>query len=477
MRRKNKNKSYLATTDKQAPAEKQPTNVDVKKVESDFLSVLRLQTKQRNGLLGNFSSDGKYKISDENILKELLNIPKKFQEKQDNVVYASSKLAEFVLNFKVVFDISESFCKANIFLIEIESDVEEDIKHLTLLDSVEEIYSPKFKDEVFKKWNIFVDEEINVKNDFLYEYLKTQNEELLFRKELVEILSQLYLVRMLKILENAGETGQKVLLQYKQLVEKFFNKDVSITQDNTRLMQILNSVIIKNKAFEKILELPEGSAVLLGYSTPILRISDKTRVLEAEVKKSEQSKDNVSKKVDAPKKSKSKGGGEDSGKGYAFNWKDVKPFNVSGVSFTKPAQTAKPLESTIKNQDISKPATIKTEEDDEKEPVKSEKDILANFANAIPDLPESAQMNSSTTKQENIKMGDDLKSAGVSALNVKANKELNSSENIQEGKDANVFNVDVVRGTQELNSEDKNLDQNKINLNKNKEDKTMKFGL
>jgi len=338
MRKKKTNSSHLT-----AEEPKKPSTVDVKKVESDFKSVLYYQAKQRDNLLGEFSSDGKYKLSDEKIIQELISIPKKFEEKVDNVVYASTKMDSFVLNFKIDLDISESYCNATLFLIEVEHGVEKDIKHTTELANVVEIYSPKFKDNVYKIWNVHIDSEVYSKNDFLYEYLHFQNEEFMFNRELTEILSQLYLVRMLKLLDNCGELGEKIKLDYKILVEKILNSDASITQDNTRLKRLLDSVIIKHKAFGKILAMEEGSAVLLGYSTPIMRVRDKTttNVMEGQAKPKEEKK--VEKKVEAPKKKAKSKGGSDGGKTYVMDWGKVLKFAPSGMdSMPKPAVAPQP---------------------------------------------------------------------------------------------------------------------------------------
>lgn len=344
MRKKKTNSSHLT-----AEEPKKATTVDVKKVESDFKSVLCYQTKQRDNLLGEFSKDGKYKLADEKMIQELISVPKKFDEKVDNVVYASTKMDSFVLNFKIELDISESYCNATLFLIEVEHGVEKDIKHTTELANVVEIYSPKFKDNVYKIWNVYVDSEVYSKNDFLYEYLRFQNEEFMFNRELTEILSQLYLVRMLKLLDNCGELGEKIKLDYKILVEKILNSDASITQDNTRLKRLLDSVIIKHKAFDKILAMEEGSAVLLGYSTPIMRVRDKstTNVMEGQAKPQEEKK--VEKKAEAPKKKAKSKGGSDGGKAYVMDWGKVLKYQPSGMDSLPKSATPPQPTPQVKN--------------------------------------------------------------------------------------------------------------------------------
>ena len=120
----------------------QPSAED--KLIKDFTQLLYYQRKQKNNLLGDFA-DGKYDIRDENILKALIKLPKKFENQEGDSIYVSSRLDDFVLNFRIDMDVSYSYCDARIWLIEIENGAEEDIKHLTQLDRIVEIYSQEFR--------------------------------------------------------------------------------------------------------------------------------------------------------------------------------------------------------------------------------------------------------------------------------------------------------------------------------------------
>ena len=65
--------------------------MDEKIVEKDFFDILNYQRKQSNNLLGYFSSDGSYKISQE-LVAQLLLVPKKFDRFDNNLVYVASVL-------------------------------------------------------------------------------------------------------------------------------------------------------------------------------------------------------------------------------------------------------------------------------------------------------------------------------------------------------------------------------------------------
>lgn len=378
MKKKKNNYAYQGMTDGAKPEAAQMSPADVQK---DYLNILYYQAKQRNNLLGEFSSDGKYAIKDEKILQELVLLPKKFDEKKDNVVYASTKIEdEIVLNFKLEFEMSESFCRGVLSIIETEQNVQENIKHVTKLDEYKDIYSPKFKEDMYKRWKVYFDEEVYDKNDYIYSIMHMQHEEYLFNKELTEILSQLYMVRLLKLLDNSGEVGEKIKAEYKLLVEKLMQQDPSIMQDNTRLKLVLDSIIIKNKALATLMQTKEGTEIFAGYSAPIKRMKDKTtevvlNVGGAERKKEDKTIDTktAAKKGGAKKKDKSAGGGGE--KPFVFDFaKGFKAAKYGGAPTFKFAPTpSKPVAPKVENT-TTKPATTP-----QKEPEQAEEDMIRQF--------------------------------------------------------------------------------------------------
>lgn len=339
-------------------------DLEADKIKKEYQSVLLYQTKQRNNLLGEFLPDGTYKISDAKILSSLISVPKKFDDKNNNIVYATTKIDDVVLNFKIELNMAETYCNANLSIIEIEQGIEKDIKHVTNLDSFVDVYSPKFKEEVYSRWKVYFDEEVYEKDDYLKNYLRKQREEFLFNKELTEILSQLYMVRMLKLLDGCGELGEKIKLEYKMLVEKFLEKDASIMQNHTRLKNILDYVIAKNNAMSELLQIQEAKTIFVGYSTPIQRVRDKTappRVTEtAGLPKKEERK--VEKKSSpAKKKGKAKGGGGKKLKPFVYDFKKFKAENLGSAKiydYGKPISKAPP---TVAPPKISTP-TLETPE-------------------------------------------------------------------------------------------------------------------
>ncbi|MBP3619445.1 MAG: hypothetical protein J6J24_02160 [Clostridia bacterium] len=342
-KRGKKPQSYVAAQNDKQKVESQAKSaesIDGEKLSKEYLDLLRFQTKQKNLLLGNFSADGKYALTDEKFLKELKAVPKKFQEKSGNVAYANAILGPYILRFKIEFDITESYCSSVLSFFEIEHGLEEDKKHITVLDKHLAIYSPTYNEEVYRLWKVYFDEEVYEKNDFLHDYLKKREEEFLFSLELTEVLAQIYLVRMLKFLEGFGELGLKIKQEYKLLVEKLLAKDPLLMQNYTKLKQVLDSVIIKNNALTNIAKTPEGASILKEYVEPLNKVNNRNApaVIDAAGKdiKKEDDKKKEKAKEPAKKKGKPKSKGGASFKPFIFDpKKGFGKMNVGGYSIPK----------------------------------------------------------------------------------------------------------------------------------------------
>ena len=272
----------------------------------DYMDVIQLQARERDGLLGSFDANGDYKISSQNIIDLLKNASKKFEEKVDNVVYLSAKKDDFVLNFKIEFDIKPDFCEANLFLIEVEHGLEQDKKLVTHLDNYLSIYDARFRDDVYKLWKVWVEEDIYDKNDELFEIIRSMHEQYLFSLELSEILAQLYVLRMLKHLDGCGPVGEKTKAEYKLYMEKMSNKDPAFSQSYVRAKLVLDKVMKENKAFELVEKSQEGKTILAGYAVPIQRIKGKSRPQVKEIIKPAEKAEKKEEKAKPKAKAKSK---------------------------------------------------------------------------------------------------------------------------------------------------------------------------
>lgn len=352
---------------------------EIKSVSPDqaknlYFEILNYQKKQKNGLLGEFDKNGNYSIKDDKILENLLLISKKFEDKQDNVVYASAKKGSFVLNFKIEFKIDLDFSSAELFLIETEAAAEENIKHVTKLDEYVAVSSATFKDDVFALWKIWKDEDVYEKNDVLFDYLNKQSEEFMFNRELTEILSQLYVVRILKILEVSGELGQKVIQEYKMFLEKKRVSDPDFHLSFANLKEVLDFYMVKNHVFDVILKNPEAVAVLEGYAQPIKRFKDKIPVVEINDDKKEEKKEaKKPEKKSAPTKAKGKAkaaGGKPSKIDLKFGGKTYKPLpSAKAPEKSKTKESKTPVLNENKKTAEKTPVLQKNIQTKEKEEV------------------------------------------------------------------------------------------------------------
>ncbi len=348
-KKKQNAKSFAAAGKPEKGVAPEKPALDAGKVQNEYLKLYYLQKKRENLLLGDYSVDGSYKISDEKFLKELKEIPKKFEEKIDNVVYANAILGSYILRFKIEFNVKPDFCTSVLSFIEIEHGVEEDVKHVTILENNLDIYSPRYHEEMYAKWRVYFEEQIYDKSDFLHDYLKKREEEFLFGTELVEVLSQLYLVRMLKFLDSFGEKGLKLKQEYKLLVEKLSKNDLSILQNYTKLKKVLDGILIKNKVFDEIAKTAEGAACLNEFSVPLKRVYkiETPSIVEMAGKdaKDEKKEDKTkapAKKPAAKKKGKAKSSGGASFKPYIFDGKKAfGKFKVGGYTMPKNVGPAK----------------------------------------------------------------------------------------------------------------------------------------
>lgn len=383
-KRKHTAKSFAAVGKPEKSIVPEKPALDAGKVQNEYLKLYYLQKKRENLLLGDFSADGSYKISDERFLKELKEVPKKFEEKIDNVVYANAILGSHILRFKIEFNVKPDFCTSVLSFIEIEQGVEEDVKHVTILENNLDVYSPKYHEEMYAKWKVYFDEEIYDKSDFLLNYLKKREEEFLFGAELVEVLSQLYLVRMLKFLDSFGEKGLKLKQEYKLLVEKLSKNDLSILQNYTKLKKVLDGILIKNKVFAEIAKTAEGAACLNEFSVPLKRVYkiETPSIVEAAGKdaKDDKKEDKAkapAKKPAAKKKGKAKSGGGASFKPYIFDGKkSFGKLKVGGYTMPKydrGGTVAKPQEPQAKPKKIEKETEEATQNPQPRELTDAEK--------------------------------------------------------------------------------------------------------
>lgn len=307
---------------KTAPVVEKPQNSvqlaqDQAKIEKQFAKMLNLQRKQADNLLGDFGENG-YDISAE-IKKQLVEVPKKFDRIENNIIYCATKLGEFVLNFKIEMDLSGMTSDAKLFIIEIEHGVEEDIKHTTLVDSLVEPYVLEFRKKVCEVWNVFYNDEMKEKNDALYAYLHMQNEEFMFNREPIEFLAHLYLVRMQEVLEKFGSKGVAIQNKYAELMKIYMQRNEGVEISDTIRKRLLDEAILATNLLPELLKKEEGLKVIGGVVNSLKDIHSKEylpKITDAKTSQKEEKpaakteeKPAAKKKSAAKEKPKAKSGG------------------------------------------------------------------------------------------------------------------------------------------------------------------------
>ncbi len=318
---------------------------DDAQIEKDFAEILQFQRKQANRLLGNFDA-GEYVIS-QAVKEKLLALPKKFDRMEDGMMYCATLLGEFVLNFKVQLTIAADYCTAKLFLIEMEQGIVEDIKHLTLLAEAVEPYMFDFKKEICSRWNIFYEDQIVVKDD-VYEYLHQQNEDFLFNRERVELLSQYYLIKMLALLGSMGPLGEKVLQTYERLLAQYMQRNLGAAQNFTLQKLALDEAIRQNNAFAEIIKLEEGAKALMNYTKPMMDIKQHRNPFAVESTTVAEKKESKAKGAPAKVKKKSAPSKPGNVKTYVYSFKDFKGFDIAG----------RVIDAKVVGQEIAKAAAL-----------------------------------------------------------------------------------------------------------------------
>lgn len=323
-RKKNKAKKQFLTETSKVITPSDNTSVTIDNLNLDiankYLAYKNYESLLRNKLLGKFDTKGQY-IIEKNIKNDLTWVRKTMQRMTEKVIYCDSIIASNDLKFEIEYDISETYCNATLIFVETEYGAELDKKYRTPLDSFIEPYSPKFIEHVKERWNIDrVEDQYSKELSNLEALLLALLSAYEFNKELIEILSQIYVLRMTAFLATAGEVGQNLLAKYKLVVQQKLENNPSITQDYSFLKRILDEVFVKFNAIPLLLSKNEKEVgeILKNFYEPLERIKNRDKVVIGKSEK-EEIKEDKPKKKEEPKKSKAKGGKTESVGTYKIN--------------------------------------------------------------------------------------------------------------------------------------------------------------
>jgi len=213
-------------------------------------------------LVGKFRDDGTYTIANE-IKYDLIEMKKEIEEVADEYYKASALYMRKYFNFTVKLTMLEDGkAKASLYIAEyIGKNFDEEFISSHVADFVD-VFDAEYRIKLRKAFNLVDADAKN--NDFDIPNLAVLMQNLFdldaYVGDLYDMASQIYVIRMIKLLENGGPVEQEVLKIYKQLVkemEEDEEEDEKIgkkksSHKNERLKELLDKSIDKVGGFEKL---------------------------------------------------------------------------------------------------------------------------------------------------------------------------------------------------------------------------------
>lgn len=207
------------------------------------------------GLVGRFTRTGKYIIPDE-IKTDLVKINKEISDSGENFYKANTQYMRknffFVVRMEMIDDVK---AKASLYLQE-EADNVFAGQHLTshIADFVDD-YNEYFRINVRKVFNLLdvaiINEDYRVPNlaVLLQDYIDLE----LFVAGLYDTACQIYLLKMLKLLEEeGGEEGLEILKRYKELIAHLEIEKMSGKYKYTNYKNMLDKAILEKGGLQKL---------------------------------------------------------------------------------------------------------------------------------------------------------------------------------------------------------------------------------
>ena len=360
--------------------EKQEVKQEETSVKEDFSVVVEkfdkyssMEVALRSNLLGKYVN-GEYVIEDK-VKAELLKLNKVVDFKSDKGLVCHSNYKDFTFKFVIKVEEMPTFSTAKIYLVEELDYVDEKKEIKTLLESTVGPSDKKFIESVLKGWfvNAEGDDSGNTGKELstLDAILLKVKTDYAFNKDLLELLSQIYVLRMTALLNKLGEKGQEVLDEFNRVMRDYGVKKPSVLKNYAKLKIILDK-IIKDKNISadlKTLAEKEVAEIYRKYYKPMERIftmEDKEVTIAPPKAKKLENLDDVKKSLDK-KEGKSAGGGggksKGGGGGKSKSYPGAKPLKAGKVQSggvviakipTPPKVETNPPEKKVEKEKASK---------------------------------------------------------------------------------------------------------------------------
>ena len=335
--------------------------INFAEIEEKFKRYSHVEDVLHNGLIGSFV-DGKYEIPDE-LKDDLKKLNKVLASSDGKTLVCYAKYRDFRFNFEVSLERFEIFSTAKLYLLEEKEEEEGARKFRPLISSEVAPKDINIEKRAMEVWHISLEEEENeTKLSELDSIIIRLSKDRTFGKDLIEILSQLYIFQMLKFLEGVGEAGKEVVKEYNEFVRLIIIKKPSIVNNHVKLKEVLDKMLSENELMVEIKKSHESEIgeIYREFYEPLEKISAK-KEKSAEVERAPKTMEGTE-IMDKEVKKKSEGRSKGEKPYYPNPAKPGKVDTLSKVNVSGGAGVAKIKPTAVKTPTPPKVETSKPQE-------------------------------------------------------------------------------------------------------------------
>lgn len=235
-------------------------------------------------LVGKIDDDGNYIIS-KDIKRDLVVMDKEIEEQGENFYKATNFYMKKNFYFHIKLSVTkEGKAKASLYLSEFVGDYLEDEYIVSHIADYVSDYDQDFRIKVRQAFNL-VDVDIP-NNDLLTPNISILMQQLLdhqlFAGSMYDIACQIYVMRMLKALEESGEQGRKIIARYKKLLAELDDEEKG-KRPNIKQKALLDRAIDEEGGVEKLPIDPNVKKAIVGdFNKSIKEIEKSSAAVEIE---------------------------------------------------------------------------------------------------------------------------------------------------------------------------------------------------
>lgn len=204
-------------------------------------------------LVGRFDNAGKYFISPE-VKSDLTRMPKEIEDMGSDFYKASNVYMKKFFYFDVQIVEEKDKAKASLYLIENVGECFENPHIKTHIADFVDVYDDEYRIKLRKAFNL-VDVAVPIADIMVPELaviMQDNYDFILINQGIYDIINQIYLLRMLELLEKSGDEGKAIVSEYKELVVKAEPELQKTKYKNNVLKMLLDRVIDRHGGLEKI---------------------------------------------------------------------------------------------------------------------------------------------------------------------------------------------------------------------------------